>query len=268
VSHVALVLRAADAVATHSDGGDPVLVHCSDGWDRTAQVVALAQLLLDPYFRTIDGFAVLVEKDWCAFGHMFRERGGFGAHPEHEAGPIFAQFLDAVSQLLRQFPAAFEFTDDLLAFLADAASPPRPASAADERRTTRDDARRARARRYSRFYATFLRDTDRARRRDRDAGGADAPVSVWRVFRHARARFANVLFDADAAGRLRPRTALAGLAVGLAPLRPGSEAALLRARVAALEAAAAAAAAARDEFHTPPSSPRRAPPGDDVFTPS
>jgi len=29
-----------------------VLVHCSDGWDRTPQLTALAQLLLDPSFRT------------------------------------------------------------------------------------------------------------------------------------------------------------------------------------------------------------------------
>lgn len=31
----------------------PVLVHCSDGWDRTPEIVSLAQLLLDPYYRTI-----------------------------------------------------------------------------------------------------------------------------------------------------------------------------------------------------------------------
>ena len=27
--------------------------HCSDGWDRTSQTCALAQLMLDPYYRTI-----------------------------------------------------------------------------------------------------------------------------------------------------------------------------------------------------------------------
>ena len=53
-----------------------VLIHCSDGWDRTSQLSALAQLMLDPYYRTIDGFAVLVEKDWLSFGHMFRLRSG------------------------------------------------------------------------------------------------------------------------------------------------------------------------------------------------
>jgi myotubularin-related protein 6/7/8 len=41
-----------------------VLVHCSDGWDRTSQVCALAQLMLDPYYRTFRGFEVLIEKEW------------------------------------------------------------------------------------------------------------------------------------------------------------------------------------------------------------
>ena len=33
--------------------GQSVLVHCSDGWDRTAQLVSLAKLLMDPFYRTI-----------------------------------------------------------------------------------------------------------------------------------------------------------------------------------------------------------------------
>lgn len=50
---------------------DNVIVHCSDGWDRTSQMSALAQIMLDPYYRTIHGFCVLIEKDWISFGHMF-----------------------------------------------------------------------------------------------------------------------------------------------------------------------------------------------------
>ena len=45
-----------------------VVCHCSDGWDRTAQVCALAQILVDPHYRTVKGFIALVEKDWLAFG--------------------------------------------------------------------------------------------------------------------------------------------------------------------------------------------------------
>ena len=37
-----------------------VLVHYGDGWDRTSQLSALALLMIDPYFRTMEGFAVLV----------------------------------------------------------------------------------------------------------------------------------------------------------------------------------------------------------------
>ncbi|KAJ5678929.1 hypothetical protein N7462_007173 [Penicillium macrosclerotiorum] len=77
LKHIAGILEGAGLITRqvglqHSH----VLIHCSDGWDRTSQLSALSQICLDPYFRTMEGFMVLVEKDWLSFGHMFRHRSG------------------------------------------------------------------------------------------------------------------------------------------------------------------------------------------------
>ncbi|TNJ30547.1 Myotubularin-like protein [Giardia muris] len=64
------------------------MIHCSDGWDRTSQLSSLSMLLLDPYYRTLKGFCILIEKEWCSFGHMFatrcRQVGSTKAHPRKE----------------------------------------------------------------------------------------------------------------------------------------------------------------------------------------
>lgn len=94
----------------------------SDGWDRTSQVCATAQILLDPYYRTIEGLCVLIEKDWCSFGHKFHDRIGHGDPntESSERSPVFIQWLDVLHQLLSQFPNQFQFQESLLIFLADA----------------------------------------------------------------------------------------------------------------------------------------------------
>ena len=118
-AHLKTTMRA--GLAGYEEGlkkGYAVLVHCSDGWDRTAQVTSLIQIFADPYFRTVKGFSVLVAKDFCAFGHKFSDRGGYGSSLK-EASPIFLQFLDCVHQLCVQNDTAFEFNEDLLLFLAE-----------------------------------------------------------------------------------------------------------------------------------------------------
>lgn len=123
LNHLRLVLDGAMKIARVLElEGSSVLVHCSDGWDRTSQLTALAQIMIDPYYRTIRGFAVLVEKDWCAFGHKFAERLGGDRNKDaqrNKSSPVMLQFLDAVWQIQRQFPYAFEFNERFLLHVAN-----------------------------------------------------------------------------------------------------------------------------------------------------
>ncbi|KAK4953150.1 phosphatidylinositol-3-phosphatase ymr1 [Elasticomyces elasticus] len=77
LGHIACVLDGSELVARAVGlTGSHALIHCSDGWDRTAQVAALAQIMLDPHYRTLEGFVTLVQKDFLSFGHKFRDRNG------------------------------------------------------------------------------------------------------------------------------------------------------------------------------------------------
>ncbi|KAF9430027.1 hypothetical protein BGZ94_008624 [Podila epigama] len=119
-----------------------VLVHCSDGWDRTAQLTSVAQICLDPYYRTLRGFQVLIEKEWCSFGYKFMDRCGHLSNDKNfvalsatnsaantfanvqnkfynnkhirETSPVFHQFLDCVFQTMSQHPDRFEFNEYFL----------------------------------------------------------------------------------------------------------------------------------------------------------
>ena len=73
LQHVSCVLTAACKIAKELDQGTSVLIHCSDGWDRTAQLSSLVQILLDPYFRTLEGFLVLIEKEWVSPDSLWRD---------------------------------------------------------------------------------------------------------------------------------------------------------------------------------------------------
>jgi hypothetical protein len=65
-------------------------------------LTALAQLLLDPHYRTYIGFISLIEKEWLSFGHRFQDRCGLGPRSPQEESPIFVQFIDIVWQILKQ----------------------------------------------------------------------------------------------------------------------------------------------------------------------
>jgi len=154
LDHIKSLLSAAKTCATYIENGTPVLCHCSDGWDRTMQVCALAQIILDPYFRTMKGFGVLIEKEFCEFGHRFSSRvGETGLNhffENDQISPIFLQFLDCTWQLLNMFPCDFEFNGDFLISLMDYL--------------------------YSGKVGTFLCDSDLERRAGRVR---DLTTSVW-----------------------------------------------------------------------------------------
>ncbi|XP_022823484.1 myotubularin-related protein 6 [Spodoptera litura] len=119
LKHIKSILDTSWWMAGALEAGVSVCVHCSDGWDRTAQVCSLAALCLDPHYRTINGYQALIEKDWLSFGHKFTARCGHIACDGRERSPVFTQLLDCTWQLLRQRPEAFQFNERFLLTLHD-----------------------------------------------------------------------------------------------------------------------------------------------------
>lgn len=58
--YIFLILYGALDLAKNLANGTNCLVHCSDGWDRTSQLCSLGGIILDPYYRTIEGFMILI----------------------------------------------------------------------------------------------------------------------------------------------------------------------------------------------------------------
>lgn len=115
LKHIKAVLDTGIFIAKAiAEEGVSVLVHCSDGWDRTAQVCSMACVLLDPFYRTVKGLMVLIERDWVLFGHKFSHRYNHLDGDPKEVSPVLDQFLECVWQLMEQFPCAFEFNERFL----------------------------------------------------------------------------------------------------------------------------------------------------------
>ncbi|KPM10056.1 myotubularin-related protein 6-like protein [Sarcoptes scabiei] len=113
--HVKAILETSVFIAQSVENGISTIIHCSDGWDRTAQTCSIASIILDPYYRTIDGFQTLIRKDWLAFGHKFNDRCGHINRENGEMAPVFTQFLD----IMLQHPCAFEFNERFLIMIND-----------------------------------------------------------------------------------------------------------------------------------------------------
>ncbi|KAK5871714.1 hypothetical protein PBY51_004576 [Eleginops maclovinus] len=196
LQHLSLLLKAALLVVNAVDRDHrPVLVHCSDGWDRTPQIAALSKLLLDPYYRTIEGFQVLVETDWLDFGHKFADRCGHGENSEdvNERCPVFLQWLDCVHQLQRQFPCSFEFNEAFLVKLVQHT--------------------------YSALYGTFLCNSGKERE---DRHVQERTCSVWSLLRPANRSLRNMLYSSHSEIVLHPVCHVRNLMLWTAVYLPSS----------------------------------------------
>ncbi len=112
------------------------------GKDAVTQTVTLAQIMVDPYYRTLTGFCTLIEKEWMTFGIIF----SFGLRPllplpyhsivhfyiAHDFGQAepkkftpegvsvpWLQFVHCLSGIWDLVPFAFEFNHSFLLWLMD-----------------------------------------------------------------------------------------------------------------------------------------------------
>lgn len=151
-----------------------VLIHCSDGWDRTSQLSSTSQILLDKYYRTLEGFIVLIEKEWLSFGHQFRYRNKFYSlidtpteiSSENQFSPIFIQWLDCLYQIMSQNYTKFEFNYKLLTFLANEV--------------------------YEGKYGTFLFNNDYEREKYK---AKKKTISIWTRVLEKKNHFLNPIYD-------------------------------------------------------------------------
>jgi len=171
LDHVKQILAGAvkitDKVENHKTS---VIVHCSDGWDRTTQLAALSMILLDSYYRTLEGFQVLIEKEWLSYGHKFNDRIGHGEdrHNDADRSPVFLQFIDCVWQVTQQFPNAFEFNEYFLTTILDHL--------------------------YSCLFGTFLYNADKERRENKVQNKTH---SLWSFINSKKSLFLNPMYCAS-----------------------------------------------------------------------
>ena len=173
---IIILIKGAFQISEAIKNDNTVLIHCSDGWDRTTQLSCTSQLILEKRFRTLDGFICLIEKDWLSFGHQFRYRCGMycpsdspsNVASENQKSPVFIQWLDAVYQIMNQNITKFEFNTELLYFLASEI--------------------------FTGKYGTFLFNNEQEREK---YNARKKTVSIWTYVKENEFRFLNPIYNPD-----------------------------------------------------------------------
>jgi len=172
IHHQRKIIQAGIRLSNIIEKGFSCLVHCSDGWDRTAQISGIAQIILDPYYRTVRGMIAIIEKEFLQFGYQFALRTGHdNTNDNSNRSPVFHQFIECVWQLYHQQPTAFEWNDDLLIYILDSL--------------------------YNCKYGTFLYDCDY----DRKDISKQSP-SIWTYVLRNKDDFIDPIFNPDNKSRL------------------------------------------------------------------
>ncbi|XP_034052908.1 LOW QUALITY PROTEIN: myotubularin-related protein 10 [Gymnodraco acuticeps] len=120
LEYVRAFLKHSAEIVYQLDGKNAsVILQEEEDRDLNCVVSSLVQLMLDPHYRSLVGFQSLVQKEWVMAGHRFLDRCTTLKKNDKEESPLFLLFLDCVSQMMSQYPAAFEFTESYLTVLSD-----------------------------------------------------------------------------------------------------------------------------------------------------
>ncbi|XP_010786314.1 myotubularin-related protein 10 [Notothenia coriiceps] len=120
LEYVRAFLKHSAEIVYQLDGKNAsVILQEEEDRDLNCVVSSLVQLMLDPHYRSLVGFQSLVQKEWVMAGHRFLDRCNHLKKNDKDESPLFLLFLDCVSQMMSQYPAAFEFTESYLTVLSD-----------------------------------------------------------------------------------------------------------------------------------------------------
>ncbi|EFA75005.1 hypothetical protein PPL_11690 [Heterostelium album PN500] len=117
LSIITNTMRIVTRVTEYYTSGQSGVIQSSGHDCEEILISSLVQLILDPFYRTLMGVQILIQKEWIEFGLP-----EFGHSPQRTSqvslGPLlFVIFCDCIVQLLLQFPTDFEFNQSFVNFI-------------------------------------------------------------------------------------------------------------------------------------------------------